>query len=123
MRAVGLHVVALTGREVRGYVDASADHHTPFGIVHGGFYAAIIETAASLAATEAVWARGMIAVGVNNNTDFLRPHVAGRLDVRGSPVQQGESMQLWQVDITNADGKLVARGQVRLFNRPRPAPS
>jgi uncharacterized protein (TIGR00369 family) len=120
MRAVGLHLETMTGTEVRGHFDASADHHTPFGIVHGGVYAAVIETAASMGATQAVLANGMIAVGVNNQTDFLRPHVVGRLEVRAVPVQQGRTLQLWLVDITNGDGKTVARGQVRLFNQPAP---
>jgi uncharacterized protein (TIGR00369 family) len=67
-----------------------------------------------------VAAEGKFAVGVNNQTDFLRPHVAGRLDVVATPVQQGRTLQLWLVEITNGDGKTVARGQVRLINQPLP---
>jgi acyl-coenzyme A thioesterase PaaI-like protein len=48
---------------------------------------------------------------------------AGTVRVDAQPVQQGRTAQLWQVDITNpADGKLVARGQVRLQNVPLPHP-
>jgi acyl-coenzyme A thioesterase PaaI-like protein len=46
---------------------------------------------------------------------------AGRLDVVAQPIQQGKTLQLWQVVLTRAeDGKLVARGQVRLQNVPLP---
>jgi acyl-coenzyme A thioesterase PaaI-like protein len=46
---------------------------------------------------------------------------AGRLDVVAEPIQQGRTLQLWQVLLTRADdGKLVARGQVRLQNVPLP---
>jgi uncharacterized protein (TIGR00369 family) len=55
--------------------------------------------------------------GVNNQTDFLRPHRLGRLDVIAGPVQQGKTLQLWTVEITDSDDRLIARGQVRLFNR------
>ena len=42
---------------------------------------------------------------------------AGRLDVVAEPIQQGRTQQLWQVLLTRSeDGKLVARGQVRLQN-------
>jgi acyl-coenzyme A thioesterase PaaI-like protein len=57
------------------------------------------------------------AVGVTNVTAFLRPHRSGRLDVVAVAVQQGRTQQLWQVEIRRPeDGKLVARGQVRLQN-------
>jgi uncharacterized protein (TIGR00369 family) len=80
----------------------------------------VIESAASVGATYAVLPDGKFAVGVSNQTDFLRPHVAGRLDVRATPIQQGRTLQLWLVEITNDDGKTVARGQVRLINQALP---
>jgi uncharacterized protein (TIGR00369 family) len=84
-------------------------------------YTAAIETAASLGASAAVLGRGQFAVGVNNNTDFLRPLVTGTVRVSAEPIQQGATQQLWQVTVTRTDnGKLVARGQVRLHNVPLP---
>jgi 1,4-dihydroxy-2-naphthoyl-CoA hydrolase len=121
LRSVGLHVDLLTGTEVRAHLDASKRHHTPWGIVHGGLYTTVIETAASIGASYAARPDGKFAVGVSNQTDFLRPHVAGRLDVRATPIQQGRTLQLWLVEITNGDGRTVARGQVRLMNQPLPA--
>jgi uncharacterized protein (TIGR00369 family) len=87
-------------------------------VVHGGLYATVIESVATVGAVAAVQQTGHIAVGVNNQTDFLRPHRSGRLDVRATPIQQGRTLQLWLVEITNRQGKLIARGQVRLFNQP-----
>ena len=60
--------------------------------------------------------QGLQAVGVSNTTDFLRPHRTGRLQVEATAIQQGRTPQLWQVEIRRDDGKLVARGQVRLQN-------
>jgi 1,4-dihydroxy-2-naphthoyl-CoA hydrolase len=108
--AAGFQMTVLEPTVVEGYVDAGPQHHTPWGIVHGGLYAMIIESAASLGASAAVAGRGQFAVGVNNQTDFLRPHVAGRLDVNARPIQQGRTLQLWLVELTNSDGKTVARG-------------
>ena len=107
---------------VTGHVDLGPDQHTPWGVVHGGVYCTVIESAASIGASAAVAERGQFAVGVNNNTDFVRPMTTGRIDVVAEPVQQGRTLQLWQVLLTRADdGKLVARGQVRLQNVPLPA--
>ena len=90
-------------------------------MVHGGAYATAIESVASVGASAAVVDRGQFAVGLNNNTDFLRPHTAGKVRVEATPIQQGATQQLWQVEITRVnDGKLLARGQVRLQNVPLP---
>jgi 1,4-dihydroxy-2-naphthoyl-CoA hydrolase len=111
----------MTGTRVTGVVDLGPDQHTPWGVVHGGVYCTVIESAASIGASAAVVDRGQFAVGVNNNTDFLRSMTSGRVEVLAEPVQQGRTQQLWQVTLTRAeDGKLVARGQVRLQNVPLP---
>ena len=115
--ATGFVPDEMTGARVTGVVDLGPDQHTPWGVVHGGVYCAVVESAASIGASAAVADRGQFSVGVNNNTDFLRAVTAGRVDVLAEPIQQGRTQQLWQVLITRAeDGKLVARGQVRLQN-------
>lgn len=121
LRAAGLRVEEAGGMKVRGYIELGEEHHTPWGVVHGGVYAAAVESAASIGASAAVEEKGQFAVGVNNSTDFLRPMQDGRVDVVAEPIMQGKSQQLWQVIITRADGKEVARGQVRLQNVPLPA--
>ena len=122
--ASGFVVTEAGGTRVAGHVDLGPDQHTPWGVVHGGVYCTVIESAASIGASAAVADRGSFAVGVNNSTDFLRPMTSGRIDVVAEPVQQGRTLQLWQVLLTRADdGKLVARGQVRLQNVPLPGAS
>jgi uncharacterized protein (TIGR00369 family) len=55
-------------------------------------------------------------VGVANHTNFIRAVREGTLTVTATPVQRGRTQQLWQVDVTDDDGRLVARGEVRLAN-------
>ena len=116
----GLQLTEVTGTRVTGHIDVGPQHHTPWGVVHGGVYCTVVESAASVGASTAVADRGQFSVGVSNSTDFLRPMTAGRLDVVAEPVQQGRTLQLWLVTLTREDGKLVARGQVRLQNVPLP---
>jgi 1,4-dihydroxy-2-naphthoyl-CoA hydrolase len=119
--ASGFEPTEISGTRVVGVVELGPDQHTPWGVVHGGVYCTVVESAASIGASAAVLDRGQFAVGVSNQTDFLRPMTTGRLDVLAEPVQQGRTLQLWQVQLTRADdGKLVARGQVRLQNVPLP---
>jgi 1,4-dihydroxy-2-naphthoyl-CoA hydrolase len=119
--ASGFAVTEVSGSRVAGHVDLGPDQHTPWGVVHGGVYCTVVESAASIGASAAVLDRGQFAVGVNNSTDFLRPVTTGRVDVVAEPIQQGRTLQLWLVTLTRSeDGKPVARGQVRLQNVPLP---
>ncbi|UYM07223.1 PaaI family thioesterase [Solicola gregarius] len=94
------------------------EHLQPWGIVHGGVYCSVNETAASIAAQNWFGDRGMV-VGVNNTTDFLRQAKAGaRLTATASPIHRGRSQQLWLIETHDAEGRMVARGQVRLANLP-----
>jgi 1,4-dihydroxy-2-naphthoyl-CoA hydrolase len=102
---------------IDAHVDCGPQHHQPYGIVHGGVWCSIVETVASIAGALRVAGQGRLTVGVSNTTDFLRSHREGRVDAVGTPIHVGRLQQLWQVELTRAsDGKVVARGQVRLQN-------
>lgn len=112
---IGLVFDGLDDGGVRAHLDCGPAHHQPYGIVHGGVYASIVETLASISAALDVAEDGKVVVGVSNSTDFLRAHRAGRIDAVAAPIHRGRLQQLWQVTITRAsDDKVVARGQVRL---------
>jgi uncharacterized protein (TIGR00369 family) len=87
----------------------------PYGILHGGVYCSIVETAASVAA--AIWLgdKGHV-VGVVNTTNFIRAVRDGTLTATATPLQRGRTQQLWQVEILDDTGRLAAHGQVRLAN-------
>jgi 1,4-dihydroxy-2-naphthoyl-CoA hydrolase len=114
--AAGLVLDEITTTLVRGHIDLTDAHHTPWGIVHGGVYSSAVESAASLGAGAAVRDRGMAVVGLVNTTHFLRPLSSGRVLVEATPINQGRTQQLWKVDITTVEGKIVAHGEVRLQN-------
>jgi 1,4-dihydroxy-2-naphthoyl-CoA hydrolase len=116
LRSAGLTFTEVSGKRVTGTIELGPDHHTPWGVVHGGVYTTAIESAASVGASAAVAEAGQFAVGTNNTTDFLRSATEGRIEVEALPVQQGRVQQLWDVRVTNAAGKLLARGSVRLQN-------
>ncbi|BDZ57374.1 PaaI family thioesterase [Barrientosiimonas endolithica] len=113
--ASGLRVDEYDGAHVRGHVDLGPTQHTPWGVVHGGAHCSIVESAASIGGSAAVSGRGQVAVGVHNATDLIRSTTGGRAEVEALPVHQGRTQQLWQVEVRQ-EGKLLARGNVRLQN-------
>lgn len=116
LQATGF-VIDLAGTtRVEGHIDLGPDHHTPWGIVHGGVYATVVESAASIGASAAVADQGLVAVGLTNTTQFLRSVRSGRADVVAVALNQGRTQQLWKVDITDDAGRLLAHGELRLQN-------
>jgi 1,4-dihydroxy-2-naphthoyl-CoA hydrolase len=85
-------------------------------------YCAVHESTASVAGQ--IWLDGRgVVVGTNNSTDFIRQASVGdTITVTATPVHRGRSQQLWHLDSTDQDGRLVAQGQVRLANLDREVP-
>lgn len=121
--ALGIRVEEMTPTRVVAFVDIDERHHQPYGIVHGGVWASVVESVGSHGAAAAAReiTGQMAVVGVANSTDFLRPHRSGRVRATGTPVFTGRTQQLWLVEIEReSDGALVARGQLRLQNLAAP---
>ncbi len=112
---LGMTVTHADGDGMVATITVGPGMHQPYGIVHGGVYCSIVETLGSVGG--AMWwgNRGNV-VGVSNNTNFIRAVRSGTLEARATPIQRGRSQQLWSVDISDEQGRLVATGQVRLAN-------
>ena len=112
---LGLELVEATTDRVVFTCPVKPHLHQPYGILHGGVYCSIVETAASVAA--AIWLgdKGYV-VGVVNTTNFIRAVRDGTLTATATPLQRGRTQQLWQVEILDDEGRLAAHGQVRLAN-------
>lgn len=116
--ATGLVVDEAGPTRVVGHVELGPEHLTPWGIVHGGLYATVVESVASIGASAAVKDQGKVAVGLTNTTNFLKSLHAGRVQVVATALSQRRTHQLWTVELTDGDGQLVAHGQLRLQNVP-----
>lgn len=116
LRASGLVIDEVSDTRVTGHIELGPQHHTPWGIVHGGVYTTAIESAASIGASAAVHDNGQVAVGLTNTTHFLRSLTEGTVAVEATALSQGRTQQLWRVDIRDESGRLVAHGELRLQN-------
>ena len=96
------------------------DHLQLFGVPHGGAYCAVHESTASVGGV--AWLDGEgIAVGTNTSTDFLRQAKLGdTITTTAVPIHRGRTQQLWRVESVDQEGRLIAQGQVRLANVPKP---
>src|SRR5450755_3004024 len=73
----GLEILAMSHTEVTGEVMVRDEIKQPAGLVHGGVYASIAESLASLGTAFVVIDEGKMAMGLANQTSFLRPITEG----------------------------------------------
>lgn len=118
VRHLGLEFTEVAPDRVVARWTVAPRHHQPFGIVHGGVHASVVETLGSIGSNQWVQERSAsaYAVGVSNSTDFFRAVREGELVSTATAVHQGRSQQVWDVETRDAQGRLVSRGQLRTQN-------
>lgn len=94
--------------------------HQPMGILHGGASVALAETVGSVAASLCVDA-AHYCVGLEINANHIRAKRAGVVRARARPRHLGRSTQVWEIDITDDDGRLVCVSRLTMAVLPRDA--
>jgi 1,4-dihydroxy-2-naphthoyl-CoA hydrolase len=116
VREMDIRITAASADAVTCEWTVAEKHLQAYGIVHGGVYCGVIETLASVGAALVAMPRAQRVVGLENSTSFIRAVRAGtRLVGEARPVTRGRSSQMWEATVTDPDGKLVAKGHVRLL--------
>ena len=73
---IGLQLVSAGKDGVTATFEITPDLHQPYGVLHGGVLATVVETVGSISG--AAWFEGPV-VGTSNHTNFLRATREGRL--------------------------------------------
>jgi 1,4-dihydroxy-2-naphthoyl-CoA hydrolase len=110
---IGLKVVEATPDGVTATFEITPQLQQPYGILHGGVLCSVVESVGSISG--AVWSGGPV-VGTSNHTNFIRASREGTLTARSTPIHRGRTQQLWDVEITDEQDRLIAKGQLRLAN-------
>lgn len=111
----GITVLSKSATEVILSMPITAIHKQPFGLVHGGVNATLIETACSIGANENLDTTKEIAVGVDIQTNHLKSSHTGTLLTHATANHIGNATQVWQASITNDQKKLVSVGRCTLL--------
>ena len=104
----GLQIHDVGEDEVTASVPVTDAVKQPMGLVHGGLYAAMAESLASMATAIAVADEGKQAMGLSNATSFLRPITEGTVHATARRLHRGRSTWVWDVEITDDAGRRCA---------------
>lgn len=116
---IGIEHLDAGDGEARARVEVTDRILQPYGLVHGGVYAVVAETICSKATHEAVAGEGKVALGQSNSATFLRPISTGHVNAVGRARHRGRTSWVWQVEITDDEGRLCALGEVVVAVRDR----
>lgn len=119
-RLYGLKLIECGDALVRGSVELRPELMQPAGLLHGGVLASIAESLASVATALAVAADGDVAVGLSNNTSFLRPVLTGEVHAEATRLHRGRTTWVWDVRFSDDDGRLCAVTRMTIAVRPAP---
>jgi 1,4-dihydroxy-2-naphthoyl-CoA hydrolase len=117
---LGFEMLEAGPEAARARVDVGERHKQPFGLVHGGVYAAMAEALASQATYLTVRDEGKIAVGLSNHTSFMRPILSGSVHAEGRCKHRGSTTWIWEVEMADDQGRLCALSRVTMAVRPAP---
>jgi 1,4-dihydroxy-2-naphthoyl-CoA hydrolase len=119
-RLYGLELLSVSDTEVRGQVTVRPEVKQPAGLVHGGVYASIAESLASMATHVAVAGQGEMAMGLSNNTSFLRPVTDGTVHAVATRLHRGRTTWVWDVRFSDDDDRTCAITRMTIAVRPMP---
>lgn len=104
---MGIELVEVGPKRVVATMPVRPAVHQPFGLLHGGASVALAETVASIGGWMNVDQATQGAVGLEINANHLRAMREGTVTAVAEPLHVGGRTQVWEVKITNEDGKLV----------------
>src|ERR1700724_3796690 len=97
----GLVLTAVAEDRVSAEVEVRDELKQPAGLVHGGVYASIAESLASIGTAFQVMPEGKVAMGLGNHTSFMRPITEGTIHGEATVLHRGRTTWVWDVRITD----------------------
>ena len=121
LSTLGIEIVEASKERVVARMPVGPKVHQPFGLLHGGASVALAETVASAAGWMQVDQAKESVVGLEINANHLRAKRDGLLTAIATPAHIGRRTHVWDVRITDEEGKLVCVSRCTLAVVPSPA--
>jgi uncharacterized protein (TIGR00369 family) len=117
----GLEITGFSESAVTGQVEVRDELKQLAGLVHGGVFASIAESLASLGTALKVIPEGNIAVGLSNQTSFLRPITDGTIHAVATVKHRGRTTWVWEVEMTDDAQRLCVLTRMTIAVREAPS--
>jgi len=109
---LGIVVTEIGDNFVEATMPVDEKTKQPYGLLHGGSSCMLIETLGSVAAHMTVDPKTQMAVGIEINANHVRSAKSGLVKGRAESIHIGKSTQVWDVRISDEQGKLTCVGRL-----------
>ena len=111
---LGIRFTEVTDTTLAASMPVRPGNVQPYGILHGGASAVLIETLGSVGAACTIDTSTTRVVGLEINANHVRAVSAGHVHGEARPRHLGRSTQVWSVDIFDDNGKLTCTGRMTI---------
>ncbi|PPE73714.1 esterase [Solimonas fluminis] len=109
-----MEIIEMTRERVVARMPVGPKVHQPFGLLHGGASVALAETVASIGGWMNVDREKEGVVGLEINANHLRGKRDGVVTAVATPVHVGRKTHVWEIRISDEQGKLVCLSRCTL---------
>jgi 1,4-dihydroxy-2-naphthoyl-CoA hydrolase len=120
--ALGIEILNWEDGRSTGRIPVTERILQPYGLVHGGAMLTLAETLASHGTWVGVRDEGKLAMGQEINASLLRPITSGNVNGVATARRRGRTAWVWEVEISDDEGRLCALVRATIAVRPSPAP-
>jgi uncharacterized protein (TIGR00369 family) len=114
-KALGLEITKLDSDETIVGLTIDERHHQHMGLVHGGIYVLLAESAASIAAACTLTDDNLNVVAIEINANHLRSTKEGRISARSKLINKGKNILLYEVRVEDQKARLVSMARCTLM--------
>ena len=99
-------------------IDLAQKHLQPFGFVHGGVFASIIDAAAFWSLFYEIEDPDTGVTTVDLKLNYLAPAVSGKLIAKGRQIKMGRTLGYADAEVTDSEGRILAHGSSTVILLP-----
>ncbi|QSE96840.1 hotdog fold thioesterase [Fulvivirga lutea] len=114
MEHLDIECVEVGSDFIKAKMPVDSRHHQPYGLLHGGASVVLAETLGSVAAHCSVDSNKYYCVGLEINANHIRSVRDGWVYGVTTPIHLGKSTHIWEIKITNEEGKLVCISRITI---------
>jgi uncharacterized protein (TIGR00369 family) len=103
--SLGMEFLEVGPDFIRGRMPVDKRTRQPYGVIHGGASVVLAETLGSCGAFYSC-PPDYRAVGLDINANHIRGVASGWVNGIAKPVHRGRSTQVWQIDMTDDEGRI-----------------
>ena len=117
---LGIEVVEIGDDFIIGRMPVIEKTKQPYGILHGGASCVLAESIGSMAAALSMDNTKKYPVGIEINAIHIASPTDGYVDAKATPAHIGRATSVWNIDITNDNGKRVAFSRFTAMHKNHP---